>query len=73
MRKLDLISKSSYNPILFLYYFGQFKLSIESKSLIESLITLKYLYYNYNIYSEDIKLAQELLNEIFLPKTKTDI
>ena len=64
MRKLDLISSSSYNPILFLYYFGKFQLSIESNSLFESLITLNYLYYNYNIYSEDIKLAQELLDEI---------
>ena len=64
MRKLDLILISSYNPILFLYYFGQFQISIESKSLFESLLTLNYLYYNYDIYSEDTKIAQELLNEM---------
>ena len=64
MRKLEVISTSSYNPILFLYYLGKFELSIRSNSIFETFITLNYLYYNYNIYSEDIKLAQELLNEL---------
>ena len=64
MRKLDVVLISSYNPILFLYYFGQFQISIESKSLFESLLTLNYLYYNYDIYSDDTKIAQELLNEM---------
>ena len=66
MRKLEKISKSSYDPLLFLYYFGQFQISIQSNSLFESLVTLNYLYYNLDIYSEDTKLAQELLNEIGL-------
>ena len=64
MRKLEVISTSSYDPIVFLYYLGKFELSIRSESIFETFITLNYLYYNYNIYSEDIKLAQELLNEL---------
>ena len=64
MRKLEKIYTSSYDPILFLYYFGKFSLSIEAKSNFETFITLNYIYYNYNQYSDEIKLAQELLNKI---------
>ena len=64
MRKLEEIGTSSYDPIIFLYFFGKFQLSIEAKSIFETFITLNYIYYNYNIYSDEIKLAQELLNKI---------
>jgi hypothetical protein len=64
MRKLEEIGTSSYDPIIFLYYFEKFQLSIEAKSIFETFITLNYIYYNYNIYSDEIKLAQELLNKI---------
>ena len=39
LTKLEKITKSSYDPLLFLYYFGQFQLSIQSNSLFESLVT----------------------------------
>jgi len=72
MKKLETIYTSSYDPILFLYYFEKFRLTIEAKSFLETYITLNYLYYNYNEYSDDVKLAQELLNKIGFSTEEAD-